>query len=44
MLEVVVGGSILSCCHRHPHGHERVLKEDQKLSCEVFNIVKALSK
>jgi len=23
------GGSILSCCPRNPHGHERALKEEQ---------------
>jgi len=25
-----VGGSILSCCPRNPHGHERALKEEEK--------------
>jgi len=34
MLEVVAdavmcGGSILSCCPRNPHGHERILKEEE---------------
>jgi len=24
------GGSILSCCPRNPHGHERALKEEEK--------------
>jgi len=23
------GGSILSCCPRNPHGHERALKEEE---------------
>jgi len=23
------GGSILSCCLRNPHGHERALKEEE---------------
>jgi len=36
MLEVVadryVWRSILSCCPRNPHGHERVLKEEDKYS------------
>jgi len=34
MLEVVVnvmyGGSILSCCPRNLHGHERALKEEEE--------------
>jgi len=34
MLEVVAdlmcGGSILSCCPRNPHGHERALKEEKE--------------
>jgi len=30
MLEVVAGGSILSCCPRKPHGHERDLKEKEE--------------
>jgi len=25
------GGSILSCCSRNPHGHERALKEEEEL-------------
>jgi len=25
------GGSILSCCPRNPHGHERALKEDVEI-------------
>jgi len=25
---VMCGGSILSCCPRNPHGHERALKEE----------------
>jgi len=24
------GGSILSCCPRNPHGHERALKEEEE--------------
>jgi len=24
------GGSILSCCPRNPHGHERTLKEEEE--------------
>jgi len=27
---VMCGGSILSCCSRNPHGHERALKEEEK--------------
>jgi len=26
---VMCGGSILSCCPRNPHGHERALKEEE---------------
>jgi len=28
---VMCGGSILSCCPRNPHGHERALKEEDYL-------------
>jgi len=27
---VMCGGSILSCCSRNPHGHERALKEEEE--------------
>jgi len=27
---VMCGGSILSCCPRNPHGHERALKEEDE--------------
>jgi len=27
---VMCGGSILSCCPRNSHGHERALKEEEK--------------
>jgi len=33
------GGSILSCCPRNPHGHERALKEEEKKKkkcCTIF--------
>jgi len=33
------GGSILSCCPRNPHGHERALKEEEegeeKIKCTL---------
>jgi len=35
------GGSILSCCPRNPHGHERALKEEEDellLHCVLDNI------
>jgi len=28
---VMCGDSILSCCPRNPHGHERALKEEEPL-------------
>jgi len=31
------GGSILSCCPRNLHGHERVLKEEEEL-CAIISI------
>jgi len=27
---VMCGGSVLSCCPRNPHGHERALKEEEE--------------
>jgi len=30
------GGSILSCCPRNPHGHERALKEEEVHCCGSF--------
>jgi len=31
------GGSILSCCSRNPHAHERALKEGKKRNLYVRN-------
>jgi len=33
------GGSILSCCPRNPHGHERALKEEEKILFIYFIFV-----
>jgi len=30
------GGSILSCCPRNPHGHERALKEEEEVEKLLF--------
>jgi len=30
-LNLMCGGSILSCCPRNLHGHERALKEEEEL-------------
>jgi len=37
-LNVMCGGSILSCCPHNPHGHERALKEEEekKINKDVF--------
>jgi len=32
---VIYDGSILSCCPRNPHGHERALKEEEEVVNEV---------
>jgi len=34
---VMCGGSILSCCPHNPHGHERALKEEEKVD---FNSIR----
>jgi len=31
------GGSILSCCPRNPHGHERALKEEEEEEIHNFS-------
>jgi len=36
---VMCGGSILSCCHRNPHGHERALKEEEEEEASLILIV-----
>jgi len=33
---VMCGGSILSCCPRNPHGHERALKEEEFLKLALL--------
>jgi len=33
---VMCGGSILSCCPRNPHGHERALKEKEVPKIMIF--------
>jgi len=33
------GGSILSCCPRNPHGHERALKEEEEVLYMKGNIM-----
>jgi len=30
-------GSILSCCHRNPHGHKRITKKEEEDSDEDSN-------
>jgi len=39
------GGSILSCCPHHPHGHKWALKEDVVVSnAERWNTLLALAR
>jgi len=39
---VMCDGSILSCCPRNPHGHERALKEEEvyKRKLSIFQKLK----
>jgi len=37
---VMCGGSILSCCPRNPHGHERALKEEDSYRTSFIFLTK----
>jgi len=40
---VMCGSSILSCCPRNPHGHERALKEEEGYTALLIQAFLSLS-